>query len=652
MAESSNFSRSNSNLENKYNSKHNNARDRKSNEPSNRKPDDLKVKSKPVKVEKLDFSNFSQREKLIREIDAGRLECLVCCEMIKPFHSVWSCMNCYHIIHLNCVIKWAASSKSEEGWRCCACQNITKTVPRDYYCFCGKLKNPQYNRNDVAHSCGDTCGRTENCPHSCTQLCHPGPCPPCQATVTRKCGCGRTEKMMQCCQKDNLQCESICDKELNCGVHKCTKKCHTGACDNCEQELEFTCYCERNKKIAQCTKENNENLQYACAKLCNKLLNCGNHKCKEICHPGQCTDCKLTPDVIKTCPCGKMKIEPGTRESCKDPIPVCTGNCKKPLQCGPPNNPHLCPSKCHSGPCPPCNRQTSVKCRCGHMDQMIKCSELSTRADDARCKKRCTKKRNCGKHKCNQECCIDIDHICPLPCNFSLSCGKHKCDQTCHKGRCQPCYRSSFDELYCECGANVIYPPVPCGTKKPACDKPCSRTHACDHPVTHNCHSGAQCPPCMAFTTKYCHGKHEQRKIIPCSQPDFSCGLSCNKPLKCGQHKCIKVCHPGACELEGEVCKQNCLNPRVMCSHNCNAPCHPNKPCPDTPCRETVEVLCQCGLRKQTRTCHDFSTEYRKIATAKLASSMQDMQRGGTVELSDVLGPIKLTNNKTYVKLF
>lgn len=133
---------------------------------------------------KIDSANCSQREKLTREIDSGRLECLVCYDMIKPYSSVWSCPNCYHIMHLNCVIKWADSSKSEEGWRCCACQNISKDVPREYYCFCGKLKNPQYNRNDVAHSCGDVCGRIDACSHPCTQLCHPGPCPQCQVNYS------------------------------------------------------------------------------------------------------------------------------------------------------------------------------------------------------------------------------------------------------------------------------------------------------------------------------------------------------------------------------------------------------------------------------------------------------------------------------------
>lgn len=151
----------------------------------------------------------------------------------------------------------------------------------------------------------------------------------------------------------------------------------------------------------------------------------------------------------------------------------------------------------------------------------------------------------------------------------------------------------------------------------------------------------------MAFTTQYCYGMHEQRKIIPCSQKSFSCGLPCTKPLKCKNHKCIKTCHEGPCEVETDVCKQKCTKKRVHCIHDCNAPCHLTSECPDTSCRESIEVLCQCGLRKQSRTCHDFASDYRKIATAQLASSMEQMQYGGTIDLSDVLGPVRLSNNKT-----
>lgn len=141
-----------------------------------------------------DTVNFSQREKLVCDINSGQLECVVCLDKIQPFDAVWSCRTCFHIIHLSCIIKWAESSKSAGGWRCCACQNISKFVPREYFCFCGKTKRPQYNQYNkykTAHSCGEVCGRRlnggnnrNNCPHQCQQPCHPGPCPSCQVTST------------------------------------------------------------------------------------------------------------------------------------------------------------------------------------------------------------------------------------------------------------------------------------------------------------------------------------------------------------------------------------------------------------------------------------------------------------------------------------
>lgn len=281
-----------------------------------------------------------------------------------------------------------------------------------------------------------------------------------------------------------------------------------------------------------------------------------------------------------------------------------------------PGAPHKCQSQCHEGDCPECKLTTMVRCRCGNMDKEIPCKELTTKADDARCEKKCTKKRSCRKHKCNQLCCIDIEHICPLICYKTLSCGRHKCEQTCHMckstkpkkqtqknvinflikfssisliARCQPCWRSSFDELYCECGAAVLYPPIACGTRRPACSQPCSRSHPCDHEVFHNCHSESTCPPCTVLTQKWCHGGHELRRNVPCHVKELSCGLQCHKDLSCGRHKCINNCHPGPCESPGQVCVQPCTVPRESCGHICAAPCHEGK-CPDTPCKETVKV--------------------------------------------------------------
>lgn len=49
------------------------------------------------------------------------------------------------------------------------------------------------------------------------------------------------------------------------------------------------------------------------------------------------------------------------------------------------------------------------------------------------------------------------------------------------------------------------------------------------------------------------------------------------------------------------------------------------------------------------RPCHELAREFSRIATAQLASSMAEMQRGNYMELSEILAPIKVSNktNKT-----
>lgn len=45
-----------------------------------------------------------------------------------------------------------------------------------------------------------------------------------------------------------------------------------------------------------------------------------------------------------------------------------------------------------------------------------------------------------------------------------------------------PLSHSGYEELTCHCGAEVIYPPIPCGTRPPPCYLPCARMHTCQHP--------------------------------------------------------------------------------------------------------------------------------------------------------------------------
>jgi transcriptional repressor NF-X1 len=56
--------------------------------------------------------DVSQRDRLTDQLTRGVLECLVCCDRVRQHDSVWSCTNCYHVLHLRCIKKWAKSSKA------------------------------------------------------------------------------------------------------------------------------------------------------------------------------------------------------------------------------------------------------------------------------------------------------------------------------------------------------------------------------------------------------------------------------------------------------------------------------------------------------------------------------------------------------------
>ncbi|XP_023025615.2 nuclear transcription factor, X-box binding stc [Leptinotarsa decemlineata] len=574
----------------------------------------------------------SQRVRLVEMLSRRILECLVCCEKIKNSDKVWSCILCYHILHLHCVSAWAKSSKIENSWRCPACQNVCCELPEQYKCYCGKMLEPRYEAGTIPHGCGEMClrkGRT--CEHKCTILCHPGPCPDCTIMVAKPCGCGATKPIVKCSNDVEIVCDSLCNKTLECGAHSCKSKCHSGLCSPCEETIIQECFCGKEGRKVACCAEYKGQTHYNCGEVCDKLLSCGNHNCQKICHDGPCDVCVRDVDAVQTCPCGKTRLlKP--RTSCSDPIPCCDKICGKPLKCGQPNNPHRCEQYCHEGDCPPCPLTTVVRCRCGNMDKELSCLKLTTKADDARCEKKCIKKRSCAKHKCNQRCCIEIEHICPLPCNHQLSCGQHRCERTCHSGRCPPCMETSFEELYCECGKSVLFPPIPCGTKPPSCSEPCSRQRPCGHEPNHSCHTGP-CPQCTVLSKRWCYGKHEQRAAIPCHQQNFSCGLPCGKEMPCGRHKCNKPCHDGPCP---SPCRQPCTVLRSLCGHPCGRPCH-DPPCPESSCKQNVPITCLCGVQKSTRPCIEVADEFKNLQMAQIKEKMGVLSVSHAVDISDIL---------------
>lgn len=582
--------------------------------------------------------------KLVQEIEEklnkGKVECMICYEIVGRSAAIWSCGNCYAIFHLHCGRKWARAPSSVDlsagqsqgsNWRCPGCQSVQLSSPDElrYYCFCGKVQEPEVEFYLTPHSCGGPCGKplekekkTPSCPHTCTLQCHPGPCPSCSAMAPpQPCPCAKTTITRRCSDHKSIEsCGQCCEKPLRCGRHYCDKVCHEGLCDPCKVLIKASCFCGEKEEMILCGDMEIQgeldwkNGVFACENLCTKMLSCQNHKCSKRCHPGECGECELSPGKVKSCPCGKTHLQ-SQRKSCMDSVPTCSEVCEKLLPCGK----HFCINTCHHGKCAPCLVSVNQKCRCGSSSQTVPCWKTMVSVEENTeftCEKPCGQKKNCGRHRCSERCCPlanlggsnthsgDWDpHLCQMSCGKKLQCGKHLCQELCHSGHCPPCLETIFTDLSCACGKTAIPPPVPCGTPIPTCLYPCSIPQQCGHLATHDCHFG-ECPPCTVPVAKNCVGSHVVLKNVPCGSRDIRCNQLCGKTRQCGMHACTRTCHLPPCDsvsMENSAsvarisCGQLCGAPRRDCRHTCTASCHPSTPCPDTRCELLVTITCSCG---------------------------------------------------------
>ena len=55
-----------------------------------------------------------------------------------------------------------------------ACEQYIDQVPYRYYCYCGKVRDPEYDPWMKPHTCGNLCEKKLPCGHLCNDLCHPG----------------------------------------------------------------------------------------------------------------------------------------------------------------------------------------------------------------------------------------------------------------------------------------------------------------------------------------------------------------------------------------------------------------------------------------------------------------------------------------------
>ncbi|KAG2267716.1 hypothetical protein Bca52824_062271 [Brassica carinata] len=610
------------------------------------------------------------QEKLVK----SSIECMICYDKVGRSANIWSCSSCYSIFHMHCIKKWAraptsidllAEKNQGDNWRCPGCQSVQLTSSREicYRCFCGKRKDPPSDPYLTPHSCGEPSAEMTSedlCPHVCVLQCHPGPCPPCKAFAPpRSCPCGKKTVHTRCSERRSLLvCGQRCEKLLNCGRHQCEKTCHVGPCDPCQVLVNATCFCKKKVETVICGDMNvkgelkAEDGVYSCNLNCGKPLGCGNHFCFEVCHPGPCGDCDLLPSRVKTCYCGKTRLEEQTRQSCLDPIPSCSDICNKLLPCGL----HSCNEVCHSGDCPPCLVQVNQKCRCGSTSRTVECYITTSETEKFVCSKPCGRKKSCGRHRCSERCCPHLNtmkndlagdwdpHVCQLPCGKKLRCGQHSCESLCHSGHCPPCLEMIFTDLTCSCGNTSIPPPLPCGTPVPSCQLPCSIPQPCGHSATHGCHFG-DCPPCSAPVEKKCVGGHVVLRNVPCGLKDIRCNKICGKTRRCGMHACARTCHPEACDTYKEseaglrvTCGQTCSAPRRDCRHTCAALCHPSHPCPDSRCEFPVTITCSCGRITATVPCDAgggsasnlrVDSIYEASVLQKLPTTLQPVESNG-----------------------
>ncbi|CDK29442.1 unnamed protein product [Kuraishia capsulata CBS 1993] len=592
-----------------------------------------------------DSPELAFAERLLSEIREGTYTCLVCTGEIDGESQIWSCDACYRVYDLACIRDWAkrgSSTGADKSWRCPSCNGKHYTLPKEYRCWCGKISNPQSNVFHP-HSCGQTCNKSlESCVHECSFECHPGPhMKRCTALgPSLHCNCGEKSRQVPCIVTSydkGWQCGKVCGDLLPCGIHRCKKVCHSGACGSCPETVITKCYCGKHTREVTCSERSYKKSDidgelwigtFPCEDICKQTFDCGNHVCVQNCHPYTAKShmCPLGPDAVTYCACGKKKLSDlleHPRTSCLDPIPTCGEVCGKKLPCG-----HACIDFCHEGDCRSCMKTVDMKCSCEYSSFTVPCA-FKVSGSTPKCTHKCQALLSCRRHRCGDVCCdfeqvalrrdrelqkgrrrvgghsaaaleeiinnIEAKHICTKECGKLLSCGLHRCQMTCHMGPCKPCLESSSDDLVCHCGQTVVPAPVRCGTKLPVCPHQCTRPTACGHrPEYHNCHPDDQsCPKCTFLMVKKCGcDKKVELQNIMCYQENISCGRMCGKTLPCGAHKCTKLCHAeGQCLKK---CPSPCGKPKD-CGHICTDTCHAPYTC-KAPilCNEKVTIFCKC----------------------------------------------------------
>ena len=481
-------------------------------------------------------------------------------------------------------------------------------------CFCGA--HSEMRRCGLAHySCEEKCGKTLPCGHQCESVCHPGECV-CQLMSNRSCQCGKMDPRAMKCAAAPLLCKEPCGLLLDCQVHSCAKICHdplVESCESCVRRKSCACGAVKYGAEVNCLADLPK-----CSNICHKPLQCG-HECNVFCHDGECPPCEMLSSQQRQCQCGRTKkmmpcdidFKCGSRcnrvkncgrhkcsRKCCSGCNDCVEVCGQKLECGN----HWCEEVCHSGPCKECPRLVTITCACTRTQIRIPCGS----------------ERNVSPPKCKQPCSYVVCHHKPNHACHYGTCPK-QCDAVCKKpyGDCaHQCLRSCHDPVYPEQG----FPTRPVFQMGAVFKTKAARilTRKVEKefgPRIRLPVEKVSCEPCAMTVQRMCIGEHKEFDRVCSSDPVFACAAQCGNALRCGNHKCQLGCHVIGAGDDCKQCSLRCSFQFAHCLHACSLPCHPSTVKHPT-CVLPIRKMCYCDLTEVKFEC--WETQDKEFVDKRL----------------------------------
>ena len=275
---------------------------------------------------------------------------------------------------------------------------------------------------------------------------------------------GDAETLNRFIDSPNLMCNLPCDEQLPCRLHECQKSCMPShehqkctrtvsdkfldcghnvirkCCEElrhlrCQAEIGFSFMC-KHLGMRKCSED------YAtksCKKRCEKLMDCGLHRCEKICgkHHSH-LECKETVNfTFDLCGHTSVKLCYENKES-----KLCHTKVKKKLPCN-----HTVRIACHK-PLPTiCRQKVDYKFPdCSHPSPSKKrCSDEIADACLHKLKHVCP---NC-KRESSKECSVPF--TCKYLCLRKRQCGHqcvNTCSEDCEKRECQVCKKIEIQSFW------------------------------------------------------------------------------------------------------------------------------------------------------------------------------------------------------------